>query len=382
MERNLRKDIIEALNLGEPEVVPVAPYISDNYAPKLFGLKISEFILGSSELKAKVLINAFERFRYNWVMVGLYEPKNWLESVRIVDKGDRYELLDKRDGRLVCLLPKDDTPVYGSWLGFGDLKVDEAIERMESEIEDYKEILRSGRCEVAKIVSQKVGKVALVTAIIGAPFGEVVCRLGLKETALCLRKRPDLIKKLSELVVRRYIEEAKALIEAGAEAFWVEEVFADASTISPKHFEEIALPYEKMEINELKRLGVYTILYFCGNAMPVIEKIASINAHAFAFEEDKKGFKIDMPRIRSILKGRACLFGNFDTINVLRKSPMEVEERVKEMILKLAPGGGFVLGTGSPVLKDVPPENIDAMIAAARKYGRKDFLRELKIQVT
>jgi uroporphyrinogen-III decarboxylase len=56
---------------------------------------------------------------------------------------------------------------------------------------------------------------------------------------------------------------------------------------------------------------------------------------------------------------------------------------VKEMILKLAPGGGFVLGTGSPVLKDIPPENIDAMIAAARKYGRKDFLRELnKFQIT
>jgi uroporphyrinogen-III decarboxylase len=60
----------------------------------------------------------------------------------------------------------------------------------------------------------------------------------------------------------------------------------------------------------------------------------------------------------------------------LKKSPKEVEESVKEMILRLAPGGGFVLGTGSPVLKDVPPGNIDAMVAAARKYGRTEFLRE------
>jgi len=377
MGRNLKEDIIESLNLKEPEIVPVAPYIYTNYAPKLMGLKISEFVLGSVELKAKVLINAFERHKYNWVMVSLNEPKDWLKNVLIVDKDDKYELLDKRDGRLISLLPKDDTPVYGPWSGFGDLKVDEAIERMEAEIEDYKEILKSGRCEVAKIVSEKIGKVVLVTAIIGAPFGEVACRLGLRETALCLRKRPDLIKKLSELALKRCIEEAKALIEVGVEAFWIEEVFADASTIPPRRFEEIALPYEKMEIDELRRLGVYTILYFCGNAMPIIEKITSINAHAFAFEEDKKGFKIDMPHIRSILKGRACLFGNFDAINVLRKSPREVEEKVKEMILKLAPGGGFVLGTGSPVLKDVPPENIDAMITAARKYGRRDVLREL-----
>ncbi|MEM2703495.1 MAG: uroporphyrinogen decarboxylase family protein [Candidatus Bathyarchaeia archaeon] len=215
---------------------------------------------------------------------------------------------------------------------------------------------------------------ALVTGIIGAPFGEVTCRLGLIETMLCLFKRPDLLKKLSELVLRRYIEEAKALIEAGVEAFWIEEVFAGTDTISPRNFEDIALPYEKRLINELNTLGAYTILYFCGNPMPIIEKIASVNAHAFAFEEDKKGFRINISQIRNLLKGRACLFGNFDAINTLRKNPREVEESAKEMILKLAPEGGFVLGTGSPVLKDVPPENVDALIIAARNMSRELFV--------
>jgi len=142
---------------------------------------------------------------------------------------------------------------------------------------------------------------ALVTAIIGAPFGEVAYRLSLIETMLCLFKRPDLIKRLSELVSRRYLEEAKALIEAGVEVFWIEEVFADAGTISPRHFEELTLPYEKKQVDEFRRLGVYTIFYFCGNLMPIIEKIASINAHAFAFEEDKKGFKIDRPRVKDAI---------------------------------------------------------------------------------
>jgi len=87
-----------------------------------------------------VFINAFKRHEYNWIMVSLNEPENWLKSVRIVDKGDKYELLDKHDGRLACLLPKDDTPVYGRWSGFGGLKIDEATERMEAEIEDYKNI--------------------------------------------------------------------------------------------------------------------------------------------------------------------------------------------------------------------------------------------------
>jgi hypothetical protein len=370
MKPNLKEDMIAALNLEEPEILPVAPYIGTNYAPKLLGLKISEFVLGSNELKAKVILNAFQRHQYNWIMIGENRPSNWLENVKIIDRGARYELFDKRSGELLHVLPKDDTPLYGQWSGLGDVKIDGAIEKMESEIEDYKSILKKGRCEVAKIVSQKAGKEALITGVLGAPFGEVACRLGLKETMICLYKRPDLIKKLSELVVKRYIEEARALIEAGAEAFWIEEVFAGTDTISPKHFEELALPYEKEQVEALKRLGVYAIFYFCGNPMLIIEKITAINAHAYAFEEDKKGFRIDMAYIRNILKNKACLFGNFDAVYTLRSDPEKVEKSVTDMILKLAPGGGFVLGTGSPVMKDTPPENVDAMIATARKYRK------------
>mgnify|MGYP001626436539 CR=1 FL=1 len=370
MKHYLKEDIIAALNLKEPETVPVAPYIDLNYAPKLFGLKISDVVLGSNELKAKVILNAFQRHRYNWIMVGKNEPSDWLENVKIIDQGAKYELFDKRTGELLHILPKDDTPLYGQWSGLGDVKIDDAVEKFKSEIEDRESILKRGCCEVAKIVSQKAGKEALITGVLGAPFGEVACRLGLKETMICLYKKPDLIKKLSELVVKRYIEEAKALIEAGVEGFWIEEVFAGTDTISPKHFEELALPYEKKQVEALKRLGVYTIFYFCGNPMLIIEKIAAINAHAYAFEEDKKDFRIDMAHIRSILKNKACLFGNFDAVYTLRSNPKKVEESVKDMILKLAPGGGFVLGTGSPVMKDTPPENVDAMIAAARKYGK------------
>lgn len=366
----LKEDMIAALNLEEPEILPVAPYIDANYAPKLLGLKISDFFLGSNELQAKVILNAFQRHQYNWIMVGKNSPNNWLDNVKIIDKGDKYELFDKNSGVLLHILPKDGTPLYGPWSGLGDVKIDCAIEKMESEIEDYKSILKKGCCEVAKIVSQKAGKEALITGILGAPFGEVACRLGLKETMICLYKKPELIKTLSELVVKRYIEEARALIEVGVEAFWIEEVFAGTDIISPKHYEEFALPYEKKQVEALKRLGVYTIFYFCGNPMPIIEKITAINAHAYAFEEDKKGFRIDMPHIRNILRNKACLFGNFDAVYTLRSDPEKVEKSVTDMILKLAPGGGFVLGTGSPVMKDTPPENVDAMIAAARKYKK------------
>jgi len=366
LKTHLKDDMIAALNLREPEEVPVAPYVDYTYASKVSGIKVSEVILGSNEFKANVLLQAYERHHYNWIMVFDNPPPDWKQNVTIRDLGDKYEVQSKEAGEKAFLLPKDGTSIYP----ISDVTVENAAERFKLEIVDRDDILKQGCCEVTKIVKAKAGSDALVTAIVGAPFGEVLCRLGLTQGATCLYKKPDLVRNLCELCLRRYIEQAAALSEAGAEAFWVEEVFAGTDTISPKHYEEFALPYETSLVQALQRLGKPVILYFCGNPMPIIEKISMTRADAFAFEENKKNIDVNLERIRDVLNGEACLFGNFDAINTLTTNPREVEEKVKQMILKIGLGRGFVLGTGSPLTKAAQPENVDAMIAAAKKYGR------------
>ena len=368
MKTHLKDDMITALNLREPERVPVAPYVDYSYASKVSGIRVSEVILGSNEFKANVLLQSYEKHHYNWIMVFDNPPRDWRQNVTIKDLGDKYEVQDKQVAEKTFLLPKDGTPIYP----VGDVTIENATERFEIEIVDRDEFLTQGRCEVTKIVKARAGSEALVTAIVGAPFGEVLLRLGLTQSATCLYKKPDLVRNLCELCLRRFIEQATALSEAGAEAFWVEEVFAGTDIISPEQYEQFALPYERAQIQALQRLGKPVILYFCGNPMPVIHNIAMTHADAFAFEENKKNIHIDLERIRDVLNGEACLFGNFDAINTLTTNPDEIEEKVKQMLLKIGLRGGFVLGTGSPITKMVQSENVDAMIAAARKYGRSN----------
>lgn len=368
LKTHRKDDMLAALNLREPERVPVAPYVDYTYASKVSGTKVSEVILGSNKFKASVLLQAYEKHQYNWIMVFDNPPQDWHQNVTIRDLGDKYEVQDKEAGEKTFLLPKDGTPIYP----VGDVTIENAAERFELEIVDHDDILKLGRCEVTKIVKARAGSETLVTAIVGAPFGEVLRRLGLTQGATCLYRKPDLVRNLCELCLRRYTEQAAALSEAGAEAFWVEEVFAGTDTISPKHYEEFALRYERSQIQALQRLGKPVILYFCGNPMPIIQKISKTRADAFAFEENKKNIDVNLESIRDVLNGEACLFGNFDAINTLTTNPGEIDEKVKQMILKIGRGGGFVLGTGSPITKAAQPENVDAMIAAARKYGRSN----------
>jgi uroporphyrinogen decarboxylase len=71
--------------------------------------------------------------------------------------------------------------------------------------------------------------------------------------------------------------------------------------------------------------------------------------------------------------GRRLSFwgGGCDTQHVLtRGTPAEVRQEVCRRIRDLAPGGGFVFNPVHNIQPRVPPQNIVAMFAAAREYGR------------
>ncbi len=68
--------------------------------------------------------------------------------------------------------------------------------------------------------------------------------------------------------------------------------------------------------------------------------------------------------------GKMALVGNIPTPLLAYGHKDEIEERVRDYCLKLAPGGGYVLGSSSSIMKGIPPENFVAMIQAVHKYGR------------
>ncbi len=45
MELTSKERMLAALNLEEPDLVPVAPYVGRHYIPKVMGLQISDWVL-------------------------------------------------------------------------------------------------------------------------------------------------------------------------------------------------------------------------------------------------------------------------------------------------------------------------------------------------
>jgi len=67
----------------------------------------------------------------------------------------------------------------------------------------------------------------------------------------------------------------------------------------------------------------------------------------------------------------AMAFGKVDDSSPISKgTPKEVEERVKELLKNMAPGGGYCLSAGNSVTEWGKFENYIAMLKTAEKYGK------------
>ncbi|UCC16740.1 MAG: hypothetical protein JSU58_10310 [Dehalococcoidales bacterium] len=79
--------------------------------------------------------------------------------------------------------------------------------------------------------------------------------------------------------------------------------------------------------------------------------------------------RTDMFRAKEVLGGHQCIRGGVPSSLLEVGSPSEVEEYCRKLIEVCGKGGGFILGPTSSI-DGAKPANIKAMIDSAEKYGR------------
>jgi len=157
-----------------------------------------------------------------------------------------------------------------------------------------------------------------------------------------------------------------AQIEQGAHATSIGESPSGPDLISPRLYRKFAYPHVKHLVDDLKARGMILAYHICGNATPIIQDMVSSGAAILEIDQ-----KADMRTCKSAAQGKTALLGPVDPSGIMaRATPQEVTEACRQAIEVLAPGGGFILGPGCALPATTPDENIDAMIEAAKVYGR------------
>jgi uroporphyrinogen decarboxylase len=145
----------------------------------------------------------------------------------------------------------------------------------------------------------------------------------------------------------------------------------NAMMISPATFRSLVKPRLKELIEHIKSQADVKFMYHTdGTVAPVIDDIIEMGVDILnPIQTSALGMDTDI--LKEMFGDRICFHGAIDVQKMLPFStPEQVRYDVAKRIYHLARGGGYILAPCHNIGSDVPPENVEAMYAAAQEYGR------------
>lgn len=341
--------VMTAVRHGQPDSVPVGPYMG-NHGAQVAGVKLGDYYT-SGRVMAAAQTRAWEIYQQDIVVPqsdGYYIAEgfgtladyheNSMPSIKKHVISEARDILKLKipdpykDGRM---------PVY--------LEATQLLaQRFSGDV-----CIRSTGTGPFSLASHLWGIDQLLSALLDAEYGENPAG-------------QDFIFELMELTTMALISFAKAELAMGANIVQCGDSLASLDIISPAIYEKYVFPYEKEFFDQIKpyldRYQAAALLHICGNNMPILKTMADTGADIIEID-----YKVDLAWCKSLIGDRVCLMGNLNPAgNLLMGTPESVELEAGECIKKAGMNGGFILGTGCEAAIFTPAENMKAMVRTAR----------------
>jgi len=324
-----------------PQRVACFPLIL-NHAARVLGVSIGAYNR-NPELMGKAHVAAFRRYGND--LVSIFSTTSTLAEAM----GTRMEFFE------------EDAP--------------QIAEQPIQELDDLKKIRlpdfqKDGRLSVyldaTELAASEVGGEVVVSTVLAGPFTTAAALRPIDLFVKDLYKNREWVHQLLEICCQAGIAFIDQVLARKALPIIVEPI-GSGSLVSPRHFREFVAPYLKRMADHIHANGggLPAALHICGKTRPNLEAMLEADFDIWSLDA------VDLGEARQIAGHRATLAGNVSPANLLKNTPDEIYAEAK-LICGKAMGSpcGFILGSGCEIPINTPPENIDALINAARKYGR------------
>ncbi len=221
--------------------------------------------------------------------------------------------------------------------------------------------------EATEVAVKEVGSEVCVSTVFGGPFTTAAALYPVELLTRELIKNPKWVHELLEVCTLAGIKFIDEILARKALPIIVEPI-GSASLVSPKHFREFVTPYLKRLSDHVHKVGggMPAVLHICGKTTPNWKPMLESEFDIWSLDA------VDLGEAKKAAGHRVALVGNVVPANLLKNSPEEIDAEARGICEKMGDKAGFILGSGCEVPINTPPENVDALINAARKYGRYD----------
>jgi MtaA/CmuA family methyltransferase len=173
------------------------------------------------------------------------------------------------------------------------------------------------------------------------------------------------LHRLLEFALEVTTRYAYAQIEQGAHATSIGESLSGPDVCSPRTYKMFEWSYAKKMVEQLRRHDIVLAYHICGDATAIVPDMVDTGATILELD-----YKVDMAKVKHATEGRTTVLGPIDPSGVLALgTPDLVDQKSKEAIEILGRNGGLILGPGCALPPATPPDNIHALVEAAKKYG-------------
>lgn len=187
-----------------------------------------------------------------------------------------------------------------------------------------------------------------------------------------LTEDEEVIYEAMDWAVKVHIRFAKAQLEAGAHATSMGDAYASPNLISPELYRKYAFPYEKQTVEALQGYQKPYSIHICGDTTSIIEDMGKTGAEILEVD-----WKLDMGKARKLVPDHVVLMGNINPSDPMYLgTPEKVLEQCRNVITSTK-GRGLILSSGCALGANTKPENVEALIRAARTFGSYEQLKEL-----
>jgi uroporphyrinogen-III decarboxylase len=219
--------------------------------------------------------------------------------------------------------------------------------------------------EVSQVV-REAGVPSIWGGLCGAPFDLISDMMrGTKGIMLDMYRRPDKLLEAMERLTPIIIDEAIGLAHASDSPVILMPLHkGTGGFMSNEQFATFYWPTFKEVMLGLIDEGLVPLPFAEGDYTPRLEIIKDMprGKVIWYFEE------MDMARAKEVLGDNACIAGNLPVSVLYTGTPQEVKEGCRQLIEICAPGGGYIL-TASAGMNQGNPDNLRAMMEAAKEYG-------------
>lgn len=241
-----------------------------------------------------------------------------------------------------------------------------------SEVDNAKlvDVDKDGRLPIildaVRKVKDRLGKEVSISASVTGPLSIAAMVLGTEQLLIGMIKKPEKVHQLMEVIVENNNRLIKRLVEIGVSIGFPDPVSSTA-LISVEQYRKFSLPYFKKNVDYVKSLGGGCGLHICGTSRKLWEDLRDTGIGAFSLDNVES-----LEEAKIVLGGNMGIQGNVPPVDVMKLgTPHDVLRAARECIRQ---GGdspnGFTLTSGCQMPANTPEENMQALMDAARIFGR------------